>query len=221
MNISSFIALFYTGVPCLFSGLLGHCSHHLNSQTLFLVIMECIIYERLAQAQKLVAFAEALGEKEVIILFSKHDTGNKDVLLAVKNGMKLKTGILVKNTKDAMKYSQHYDVLLGEATRDLLENKQVTHIYNAEMLEGKDKTHRRGSGINQVSAKLIKDKDKTYVYNLSLLLSAKNQPEILGRMQQNKRILGKYGCAQDCWSLGKTVLELRAPKERKHFLQEL
>lgn len=182
---------------------------------------DCIVYESLTQIQKIVAFAETIGEKELVILFTKHDKDNKLALETIKTTLKLTTGIHIKNTKETMKHNQYYDALIGEATRDLLENKIVTHVYGAETFEHKDKTHRRGSGMNQVTAKLVKDKNKTYVYNLSLLLSAKNQPELLGRMQQNKRILDKYNCKQDCWSFATTKLSLRAPKERAHFLQQL
>lgn len=182
---------------------------------------DCIIYEDLKQAQALVTFAETLGEQELIILFTKHEAHNKDVLGALKTSMRLKAGILVKDTREAMKRKGHYEALMGEATRDLLENNTITHVYGAEGLERKDKTHRRGSGLNQVSAKLIAEKKKTYIYDLSALLGARDQAQVLGRMAQNKRILSKYSCKQECYSMARDELGLRAAKEREHFLREL
>ena len=177
---------------------------------------DVIIYSK--EILETLKLAETLDNKQIIILFTKHDTKNKELLktLQEQTNLQLTAGLLVKNVKEAQKYAAYY-VLFGEATRDLIESKLVKYIFNAEIIERKDKTHRRGSGMNQVIAKLLVDKEKTYCFNLRILL-CNNQAQLLGRIEQNKRILKKYDCKTVCYSFAEKPLELRAKKERKLLL---
>lgn len=184
---------------------------------------DIIIYTNHSQTQDLLLFAKELGCSVVGVFFEKHDKKNKELFekLAVE-GLELKKGLLVSNQKDIQKVAQHYDFLLGIGERGIIEDKKTNYVYGAETLETKDKTHQRGSGLNQVTAKLLAERDKTYVFCVSdLLEGGYKQAQILGRMQQNKRFLEKYSVKMVVWSLAKDRLGLRGAKERKHFLKEL
>ncbi|MBD3209332.1 hypothetical protein GF367_02850 [Candidatus Woesearchaeota archaeon] len=159
--------------------------------------------------QETLSFAGNLGNKELVILHEKPGVVTKN---------KHKTALLVKNTREAQRYHCKYDYLFGLATRELIENKLVSHVFGAETMEAKDKTHRRGSGMNQVLAKLIAEKKKVYCFDLRLLLE-KDQAAMLGRMQQNKRLLQKYKAKTALYSFAEEPLGLRAEKERKLFLE--
>lgn len=179
---------------------------------------DCVFYENKENLQTILSFQETLEEKELIILFLDPKIIPKQALTEIKTTLRLKTAFLVQNAKEAMKNKTKYDYLIGQATRELIENNAVTHIIAAEVLEHKDKTHRRGSGLNQVTAKLIATKNKTYIYDLSLLLQ---DHLLLGRMQQNKRILDKYSAKQALFSMAREKLDVRSVKEREHFLSYL
>jgi len=149
-----------------------------------------------------------LGEKDIIVLFTKptNSTGN------------FKRGLLVKNTKEAQKAKSKYDIIVALATRENIECKSIDMVYGSELEEGKDKLHHR-RGLNQVLAKLIATTGKTYIFSLDVL--KKNPPLMLGRMQQNKKILDKYKAKTQCCSFANEALELRSPRERKLFLELL
>ncbi|MFP4523767.1 MAG: hypothetical protein ACLFO2_00430 [Candidatus Woesearchaeota archaeon] len=184
--------------------------------------MDVILYTDPKTTLATLGFQRKLGETEVVVAFAKHENGNKEVLshLAVE-GLTVKSGLVVKDGREAQRYEQKYDVIIAPATRDCLESKAVDIIYHAELLEKKDKTHRRGSGLNQVAAKLVKEKEKTYALDLSLVLDGKERAKMLGRMRQNKTILDKYGCKTRAYSHAQTWTGVRPPKEREFFRENL
>ncbi len=166
---------------------------------------------------KTINFSKKTGSKEIIILFEKHDEKNSKIR---EEG--IKTALQVKNTKEAQKYHKKYDYLIGEAKRDLIESKKIILITNAEtMIKKKDKTHYRLSGLNQVTAKIMKEKNKTYIFNLKNILESKEKDKIIGRMKQNKKILDKYKVPYKLMSFATKKTETRTKKEREHFMREL
>jgi len=184
--------------------------------------MDVILYTDPKTTVETLAFEKQLGETEVVVAFTKHDAKHKEVLshLAVE-GVTVKSGLIVKDGREAQKYGQRYDAIIAPATRDCLESKAVDIIYHAELLEKKDKTHRRGSGLNQVGAKLVAETGKTYTLDLSLLLAGKERAKLLGRMRQNKTILEKYGCDVRAYSHARRWDQVRPPAEREFFRENL
>lgn len=184
--------------------------------------MDVILFTDPKTTLETLGFEQRLGETEVVVAFTKHDSKNKEVLshLAVE-GVAVKTGLVVKDGREAQRHGQKYDVIIAPATRDCLESKTVDVVYHAETQERKDKTHRRGSGLNQVAAKLIKEKDKTYALDLTLVLDGKDRVKTLGRMRQNKTILEKYGCRIVAYSFATTWSDVRAPQERIFLVENL
>ena len=184
--------------------------------------MDVILYTDPKTTLETLGFERQLGEDEAVVVFPKHEAKNQETLghLAV-DGMTVKSGLLAKDAKEARRQRQKYDVIIADATRDALESKAVDIVRHAETQERKDKTHRRGSGLNQVAAKLIKEKGTTYALDISLVLNGRDRTGTLGRMMQNKKILQKYGCDVRAYSFATTWNQVRPPKEREFFAENL
>ncbi len=180
---------------------------------------DIILYAGEKKTKETLAFARKLGSVKILVVFEKHTKENKTLFSAL--GADLLSGVLVGTSKDVSRTFGQYDYLVGMALRELVEDKKTSVIYGAEGLEVKDKTHHRSSGLNQVLAKLLAERGKTYVFSIGSLLQTDNQALLLGRMQQNKRILSKYDVKMSACSVGGTWDLIRAPKERKLFLETL
>ena len=163
-------------------------------------------------------FAQSLGMQTIGVLFPNVNKQDKERFLALQSQVQatLKKGVCVEHQKDVQKARGAYEFIVGLATRELVEFPGVQYLLGAETLEEKDKTHRRGSGMNQVIGKLLAEKRKTYIFDLSLLHD--DAGTLLGRMQQNKRILSKYDVPMICLSMAREPLDVRLAKERQHFL---
>lgn len=181
---------------------------------------DIVLYTTPKQTLETLLFAKEQGSTTILVLFAKHDKGNAAIFeeLSTQSSLTLTKGLLVKTQQEAQK-AQGY-TLVGLADRGIVEDRKTMLIYGAEQLEHKDKTHRRGSGLNQVLAKLLAERGKTYLFSISSLLQAK-QAELLGRMQQNKRILNKYHVPLQAVSFAREWTDVRSPKERELFLDEL
>lgn len=68
----------------------------------------------------------------------------------------------------------------------------VTYIYNLEASKDRDFIFSRRSGMNQVLAKIARDKDVTLIFSYSLFKNASNKAKVLGRMRHNMRLCEKY-----------------------------
>lgn len=183
---------------------------------------DVITYVHETQTLETLLFAKKLGMTEVVLLFIKHSEENKKITekLSKESKVNIVLGLDV-NAKEAQKQARNYTHLFSLATREAIENKWITQVYGAEILEEKDKTHQRGSGLNHVLAKMIFEKKKTYCYDLSLVLQAKDKGMLLGRMQQNKRFFTKYKVQTQLFSFASTWNEIRTTQDRKHFLNKM
>ena len=70
--------------------------------------------------------------------------------------------------------------------------KGINLIYHLEFGKRKDFIFSRNSGMNQVLAKIAKEKNVVIGFSFNDFAKAKNRAEILGRMQQNMRLCRKY-----------------------------
>lgn len=183
---------------------------------------EILLYVNEEETQKTLARALEQGSQQPLVLFSQHDVTNKDHFKTLKKHVPtLQSGLLLTVVKQAQKLAASYDHLFSVATREAIERKEITCVYNAEDQERKDKTHYRNSGLNQVTASLLAAKKKMYCFNLAFLLDAKDQQTILGRMIQNKVLLEKYSVQHALYSFAKDTLDLRSVRERKLFMKQL
>ena len=176
---------------------------------------DIILYVGLEQTAAVVAFARKMGAADLLLVFLKHDKKNREIAAELK----VECGLLVKNTKEAQKYAGAYDHLLGLAVRELIEDKKTNLIYGAEDVEGKDKTHHR-LGLNQVLGKLLAERGKTYIFDVSLLLRG-DAALVLGRMQHNRKVLKKYDVKNIACSMATEWHGVRGKRERELLLEGL
>ncbi|MBN1646237.1 hypothetical protein JW868_04325 [Candidatus Woesearchaeota archaeon] len=115
--------------------------------------------------------------------------------------------------------------------RKFLEQKHTTFVYNAEKQPGRDHIHQRRSGLNQVLAALACKNNITILFNYRQLFDKKQQHLILGKMEQNARIIRKAKCKYAVVSCATKPTQLRNPKDveamysilgldKKDYLQE-
>lgn len=152
--------------------------------------------------KEFVSMGEKLGYSELVFI------GKAD-LSKIKTKLKLTTStrIFKSSSKD----------------RELIESKKADVIYEFEQEQRKDHTHFRNSGINQVIAKLMKDKKVIYgiSFNQILKASPKEQAVLLGRMMQNIRIFRKYKVSMIVGSFASNPYEMRDFKDLVSFAKTL
>lgn len=161
---------------------------------------------------EIIAMAEKLHETELILLYELKDYKSKN--LNYKTPIILKKALLIKDNKDLNKASAEL-VFAQKPTRPMFENKKISHYFELED-QKHDYMHHRNSGMNQVIAKLLQNKELCFSYNLFL-----TNRYVLGRFMQNKRIGKKYKLKMNVYSFAKTPYELRAHTERKALLDIL
>ena len=93
----------------------------------------------------------------------------------------------------------------------------VDFVYNLEAGKEKDGIFSRRSGLNQVLAKLARDKGVTIIFSYALFAQAKNKAVILGRMQQNYRLCKKYKVKIQVASLATKKEEIQTEITLKAF----
>lgn len=162
--------------------------------------------------------AEKLGETELVMLYTPLEFKTKT--LEFKTKVKLIKGLLIKENKDLNKLNQKSEFIISQnPTRDMVENKKITHYFDSEDQKKADFIHHRNSGVNQVHAKLMHDKEKKYCFSYSLLLNSLRKDQLIGRFSQNKRLLNKYKVGIKVYSFARKPYELRAKHERDALLK--
>ncbi len=150
-----------------------------------------------------IKIAEKLGYDELIFI------GNADF-----SGIKSK--IKLNSSKKIIKSDSAKD-------RNNIEERKADVIYEFETLSKKDSMHFRNSGINQVIAKLMKDKKVAYGLSFSLILNASGREKsvLLGRMMQNIRLCRKYKIPVVIASFARKPCEMRDYKDLTAFARTL
>jgi len=76
-----------------------------------------------------VAFAHALGHKQVTILFPQPDKTHRAAIRQLTERFPdLICAVHVRNQQEASKARRLYEAVYGDATRELFESRAVTHI---------------------------------------------------------------------------------------------
>ncbi len=92
--------------------------------------------------------------------------------------------------------------------RHLLEKGKPQVILGAEKIHYKDSLHYLRSGLDQITCKIAKKKDKTIGFSFETLRKTKNpkkQASLLTRMQQNMRLCKKYGVNTKIFHINKNA----------------
>lgn len=119
-----------------------------------------------------------------------------------------------KDFPKIQKLKKGYANFISKGTRKAFENPNIKFIIPLNE-NSKDHTHYRNSGMDQILAKIAKEKNKTIIFEFSELLKAKNKQQILGRWMQNIRLCKKYKVGYEICSMAKDALELRAANDLK------
>jgi len=107
--------------------------------------------------------------------------------------------------------------------RRLLEDKRIDGLINIESSTGREHTHYRRSGVNQVIAKIARENGKFYCMDFSRILQTPiyNRYILLGRMVQNIRIFQKYRVPIAIASFASNKYELRNRDALESFVRVL
>ena len=107
--------------------------------------------------------------------------------------------------------------------RGLIESKKADIIYGFETLSRKDGFHFLNSGLNQVLAKLMKDRNVSYGISFSQLLNASKQEQsvMFGRIMQNLKLCKKYKVHVIAASFARNPYEMRDSKDMQAFARVL
>lgn len=151
------------------------------------------------------------------------DTKNKEILAQLaKLGYKSAVKVMIfkpdsyLDFKKLKKIPTDDTLVLGSSQdekiiRQMLEDKQIDGIINVESSTGREHTHYRRGNINQVIAKIAKDKGKYYFVDFSRILKTPENRRyiLLGRIMQNIKILQKYEVPISIASFARDVYGLR------------
>ncbi|RME53176.1 hypothetical protein D6783_02725 [Candidatus Woesearchaeota archaeon] len=108
--------------------------------------------------------------------------------------------------------------LLAPTTRHAAEHPAIHYLYRAEIHPAKDKTHHPTTHLNQVIATILKEKNKHYLFDWSLILQEHDphrRATILGRMLHNAKLLKKYRVKTSIITLADLPQKLLTPRDLK------
>lgn len=152
--------------------------------------------------EEFIATALSLGYKEIVFL-------SKDIKYTYSSDViKVKTAFLVSTTNQINVARKNFDYIFALAERQFFESK-VNYIINAELFDRKDSFHYKRTALNQVHAKLCKEKNSCLVFSFSNLLT-NNRIQNLGRMFQNAKLASKYKIKSDSFSLAKEPIAMKS-----------
>lgn len=105
--------------------------------------------------------------------------------------------------------------------RHLLEKTNVDVIYGIEKDEGRDHTHYRYSGMNQVLAKIAHDKGRIICIDISRVINSSGvkRAKIMGRMMQNIMLYRKYKVKVAAASFARSPYSMRDAGDMQALLR--
>ncbi len=131
----------------------------------------------------------------------------------------------INELKSKIKVSSSRRVFRSDIKKDrgLIEGRKADIIFGFEALSRKDGFHFLNSGMNQVIAKLMNDKNVAYGISFSQLLAASRQEQvvILGRIMQNIKLCKKYKVRIIVGSFASFPYQMRDPRDLLAFARTL
>lgn len=167
-----------------------------------------------------VIMAESLGFGELIFLYPSNKFDSVDLSgLQARTRMRISKAALVAKKDIAMMNRKAFTV--AETNDDLRSTLETgpSMVFGCEEASEKDYLHHRGSGFNQVLAKIARDKHIIYGFSFSSILKADSvfRSKIIGRMSQNKMLFRKYKVKYIVASFAESPELMRAAEEMKAF----
>jgi len=132
-----------------------------------------------------------------------------------------KCGLLVepKNVRHA--HDRGFLAVCG-GSREALE-RGADVVFGFELDEGRDPTHFRASGLNQVLCKIAKEQRVRIGFSFAEVLrcSGVDRARLLGRFAQNIRLCAKYGVSMKIASFATDPMMLRSKNDLASFFSVL
>lgn len=165
--------------------------------------------------KEFIVMAKKLGFTELIFLYI-----HKTQFYKSSSGIKI-TNFLITDEKKVQKDIIAF-VKAPQDARYVFEKSIPACVFDLE-LQKKDFMHQRGSGFNQVMAKLAKQNNVKLGFSFSTLLSASpiQRAKIIGRIKQNIVLARKYKVDTVIASFTTNPLEMRSPKDLAAFFTVL
>ncbi len=152
--------------------------------------------------EEFIEMALSLGYDEIVFL-------TKDIRYRYSsNKIKVRTAFLVSTTNQISVARKNFDYVFANAERQFFESK-VDYIINAELYDRKDSFHYKRTALNQVHAKLCREKNICLVFSFNNIL-ARNRIQTLGRMFQNATIAKKYKLSTAAFSMAHDPMNMKS-----------
>jgi RNase P/RNase MRP subunit p30 len=196
--------------------------------------MKCICLPKNNETE-LVEIGKEFGYESFIFLYelkSKKNLIEIKTKLAKSLDVNYKVGIFFKpqNVSEIEKFNKalfiEADFICAEAheeklVRAIVSQLKIDMIVNIATSSGKDATHYRRSGVNQVIAKLAKSNKLIYGVSFSNILSDSKRYRLLGRIMQNQRIFSKFKVPVEINCFAKNRWEIRSKDDLYSFAKVL
>jgi len=170
----------------------------------------CIPY---GNEEEYIEIAMRLGTKSLLFLYEPKK--ERDITKINNKGIKIYTANLI------LKNTNKQEMNFAKANMQTIENKDITHIYDLESFEENDNHHYRRSGMNQTTAKKIKEQDKTIIINIEKIITNKEPQKLIGRVQQNLELARKYKLKIAIASMATKPENLRPEKEMQALIKTI
>ncbi|MBR9676944.1 hypothetical protein GOV04_02290 [Candidatus Woesearchaeota archaeon] len=165
--------------------------------------------------QELASMAKKLGYDKLWLAYSIKDyEGKKDTAKKIKD-LNCQACIICEQ-KDLQKAQKHKTLIIvknSDKNRQVIEKSKANYIVGIEQVERNDAMHHRHSGINQVLAKLLKQKNKGLIFSLADIFESDKQSQLLGRISQNIKFARKFQFKTKIASFASNPYSMRAPKD--------
>ena len=127
---------------------------------------------------------------------------------------------LLKQVKEA-KNKKKISVFRAESEelfRFALEKTTIDIVFGQELINPKDSLHFPRGGLDQITCKIAKEKEKTIAFSFSDILGSGNKGRLLGRIRFNLQLCRKYKVKMLFSNFSEKKEELRSAKDLKSFL---
>jgi len=155
-----------------------------------------------------------LSEKKFKVkAYFAFNVSNKLEARAIKNKLKEKFG---------QEFFPRF-LVFAEARRQNIQDRFIDVVYGAELLEETESLHHRRSGINEAIARLLKEREKVYLFNISMLHGKEMwvTARLLGRAMQNARYAKKFCFTFGVATFSSNYIYLAHAKDMQAFARTL
>ena len=163
-----------------------------------------------------ISMAERLGYRELMLLYDSSKFAEMQNIQP-NSKIKISFGILAQQRdmqKIKSKFKGHFIAAKSsDSDRDIMEKQYADLIFSLEEASRKDFMHQRGSGLDNILAKLAHDNNVSIGFSISSLLNSKNKNMIMGRMMQNIRLCRKYKTKMVIASFSASPYQMRSPHD--------